>query len=117
MQNLRSLPVWTKSHQLNFEIYQATQTFPQEEFQGLTRQIHRAASAITANIAAGYDRRTQAELAHFLQIAIGSASELEYHFLLATDLGLIEAGKHKGLAAKLVEVKRLLLTLMRKVGA
>jgi four helix bundle protein len=71
-------------------MYRATRTFPKDEWYGSRAQIRRASSSISANIAEGCGRRGQAELAQFLNIAMGSASELEYHPLLARDLELLK---------------------------
>jgi len=75
----RDLKVWEKAHQLTLQVYKATAPFPKEEMYGLTSQIRRAAASIPANIAEGCGRSSDAELGRFLQIAMGSASELEYH--------------------------------------
>ena len=86
MQDFRDLKVWQKSHQLTLEVYRSTATFPREELYGLTSQIRRASSSIPANIAEGCGRNSPNELRRFLEIAMGAASELEYHLLLARDL-------------------------------
>ena len=90
MQDFRNLKVWEKSHRLTMAIYSITGTFPRQEMYGLTGQLRRAAASVPANIAEGCGRDTNAELARFLQIAMGSASELEYHLLLAHDLAYID---------------------------
>jgi four helix bundle protein len=53
---------------------------------GLTSQVRHSAASIAANIGGGCERRSDGEFADFLQIARGSASETEYHLLLARDL-------------------------------
>ena len=93
MQNFKSLKVWEKSHELTLAVYKATTNFPKDELYGLTSQIRRASASIPANIAEGCGRTGKAELARFLQVAMGSASELEYHLLLAHDLGLLRDGE------------------------
>lgn len=80
-------------------------------------QIRRAASSIGANIAEGCGRGGNAEFQRFLQMAMGSASELEYHFLLARDLGFLGAEPCEQVQANVVEVKRMLAGLIRKVDA
>jgi four helix bundle protein len=89
LRNFRELKVWEKSHRLTLEVYQATTGFPREEMYGLTSQIRRASASIPANIAEGRGRSGVAELARFLHIATGSASELDYHLMLARDLGFL----------------------------
>lgn len=81
MKDFRDLKVWEKAHRLTLDIYKATSAFPRDEHYGPTSQIKRSCTSIPANIAEGCGRRSNAELAHFLQIAMGSASELEYHLL------------------------------------
>ena len=89
MQDFRNLSVWSKAHELVLEIYRVSQSFPRMEMFGLMSQCRRSASSIGANLAEGCGR-TQSEFAHYVQVAFGSANELEYHPLLARDLGYIE---------------------------
>ena len=97
--------------------YEVTKPFPREEIFGLVSQIRRAGSSIPANIAEGCGRRGNAELHRFLQMAMGSANELEYHLLLSKDLGYLKAEDHIKLQPQLEEVKRMLASLIRKVDS
>ncbi len=115
MQDFRSLKVWEKAHQLTLDIYRVTAIFPKAELYGLTSQIRRASSSIPANIAEGCGRGGNAELKQFLNIALGSASELEYHLLLARDLKYLEAHEYERLADNTTEVKKMLAALITKV--
>jgi len=115
MQSFRDLKVWQKSHQLTLEVYRFTSTFPREELYGLTGQIRRASSSISANIAEGCGRNSPNELRHFLEIAMGSASELEYHLLLARDLNMLVQGRYEGLNTQTCEVKRMLAVFIQKL--
>ncbi len=72
MKDFRELKVWGKGHHLALEIYRATAKFPKDELYGLTSQIRRSCVSIPANIAEGCGRNGDAELARFLQIAMGS---------------------------------------------
>lgn len=117
MRDFRQLKVWAKAHELTIAVYKATRSFPKEELYGLTSQIRRSCESIPANIAEGCGRTGGAELARFLNIAMGSASELEYHLLLSHDLGLIEATKYQQLAAGVVELKRMLTSFVQKLKA
>src|SRR5215831_16049111 len=92
MRNYRELQIWTKAHVLTLELYRLSRGFPREEMYGLTSQLRRAAVSIGANLAEGCGRRTSSELARFVKIAMGSASELDYHLLLCRDLGFISEG-------------------------
>jgi four helix bundle protein len=99
-------------------IYRDTRSFPDVERYGLTNQPRRAAASVPANIAEGCGRDGDADFARFLQIAYGSASEVEYHLLLARDLGYLNPTNHDNLVAATQEVKRMLYaflgTLRRK---
>lgn len=117
MRNFRELKVWEKAHCLALEVYRATAAFPKEELYGLTSQIRRCCASIPANIAEGCGRSGDAELGRFLQIAMGSASELEYHLLLAHDLELVNNGDYQRLSADVIEVKRMLASFIKKVRA
>jgi four helix bundle protein len=88
---------------------------PKEKMFGLTSQILRCASSIAANIAQGCGKRGNAEFQRFLGIATGSASELEYHFLLAYDLRLLNESSYEKLNAGIVEIKRMVASLVRKI--
>jgi four helix bundle protein len=115
MKDFRSLQVWDKAHQLTLCSYRVTATFPKSELYGMTSQIRRCAASIAANIAEGCGKRGNGEFQRFLNIAAGSASELEYHFLLARDLGYLNETDYPALNAAVVEVKRMLASLARKV--
>jgi len=117
MQDFKQLKVWHKAHVLTLDVYKSTQNFPREETYGLTSQIRRAAASIGANIAEGCCRKGDAELGRFLQIAMGSASEVEYHCLLARDLELLQPADYGRLAGKTIEVKKMLASLIRKLKA
>jgi four helix bundle protein len=117
MRDFRQIKVWAKAHQLTLEIYKITSRFPREELYGLTSQLRRASASIPANIAEGFGRGGNAELARFLQIGMGSAYEVEYHTLLAKDLGFIRTDVYVQLETQIVEVKRMLAALLLKVRA
>jgi len=117
MKDFRDLKVWEKAHRLTLDIYKATSAFPRDEQYGLTSQIKPPCTSIPANIAEGCGRRSNAELAHFLQIAMGSASELEYHLLLAYDLGFLKDSEHEHLDNVTTEVKRMLSSFIKKLRA
>lgn len=117
MKNFRDLQVWHKAHQLALDSYKVTNGFPKQELFGLTSQIRRAAVSIAANIAEGCGKRGNGEFQRFLGIAAGSASELEYHFLLAHDLSLIADPHYQRLNESVVATKRMLAALLRKVDA
>jgi four helix bundle protein len=117
MKDFHSLQVWAKAHEATISVYRATDGFPERERYGLTSQLRRSCSSIPANIAEGCGRGTDADLARFLQIAMGSASETEYHLELARDLGLLDSTLHETLTTQIVEVKRMLATFIRTLRA
>ncbi len=83
------LEAWQASHQLFLETYRVTRSFPKSELYGLTSQIRRAAFSAAANIAEGTAKRGPRELRRFLDVALGSLSEVSYGILAARDLGLV----------------------------
>ena len=117
MQSFEHLRVWEKAHRLTLDVYRSTRSFPREEIYGLTSQMRRSSSSVGANIAEGSCRRGDNDFARFLQIAMGSASELEYHVLLAHDLELLKTLDYQRLSAEAVEVKRMLASLLQKLRA
>lgn len=117
MRDFRELKVWEKAYRLTLGLYRATAAFPTAERYGLTSQIRRAGASIPANIAEGCGRNGNPELARFLQIAMGSASELEVHLMLSHDLGFLTDQTYAPLREDLVALKRMLGTLIGKVLA
>jgi len=115
MKSFRDLTVWEKAHRLTLAVYSATAGFPREEQYGLTSQVRRAASSVAANIAEGCGRNGDNELRRFLEIAMGSASELEYHLLLAKDLQMLDEAKYRELNEQTCEVKRMLAAFVLKL--
>ena len=115
MKNFRDLKVWEKSHQVTLEVYKLTTDFPKDERFGLVSQMRRCAVSVPSNIAEGCGRRGNGEFHKFLQIATGSANELEYQILLARDLSFVSDAAHKNLSDKIIEVQKMLAGLIAKV--
>ncbi len=115
MRDFKELKVWQKSHRLTLDVYEATGTFPREETYGLRVQLRRSCASIPANIAEGCGRSGDAELARFMLIAMGSASELEYHLFLSRDLGYLDAREYRQLSQQTREIKRMLSTLVTRL--
>lgn len=114
MRDFRQLIVWQKSHAFTLSVYRATESFPQRELYGLTSQLRRSAASVSANIAEGCGRGSDAELGRFLTIAAGSASESEYHLILALDLGYLPDVEFGPLSKCIEEVKRMLAAFIQK---
>jgi four helix bundle protein len=115
MQDFRKLEVWQFSHVLTVNMYQCTKRFPDDEKFGLTSQIRRAAVSIEANIAEGCGRSGKMDFARFLQLAMGSATELECHLLICKDLGILKQSDYEQFEYKTVQIKRMLTSLMVRV--
>lgn len=115
MKDFRTLHVWRKAHELTVHIYRITEAFPKEELFGLTSQMRRSSSSVPTNIAEGCGRGSDAEFHRFLQIAFGSLSELDYQLILSTDLGFIGGDVQTETQRMLVEIRKMLATLIRKV--
>lgn len=117
MKDYRQLKVWEKAHQLTLTVYRGTKAFPADERFGLTSQIRRAAASIPSNIAEGCGRNSDGELARFMEIAMGSASEVEYQILLARDLEYVASPEYQNINGRVCEVKRMLTSFIQKLRA
>jgi four helix bundle protein len=115
MQDFRQLDVWKEAHELTLAVYKASASFPTSEIYGLTSQVKRAAYSIPSNIAEGCGRDTALDFARFLQIAQGSASELDYHLLLARDLGFLGTEDYLHLSTWLTRTRKMLTSLTYRV--
>ena len=111
MQDFRELQVWRKAHELTLALYRATSEFPKHELYGLTSQVRRCAVSVPANLAEGCCRNSDRDFARLVGIALGSASETEYHLLLAKDLDYLRTELHADLSQQVQEVKRMLTSL------
>lgn len=117
MQNFKDLKVWEKSHQLTLSIYKTSANFPKEEVYSLTNQLRRASASIPANIAEGCGKNSQADLAKFLNISLGSANETEYFLILSRDLDYLTEEQFTVLSNSINEVKAMLINLISRVRA
>lgn len=111
----KDLIVWKKSYDLSILIYKLTKQFPKDEVYGLTSQIRRCAVSIPSNIAEGYSRYRKLEFAHFLQISFASGSELETQILISKDLDYVSQVEFNEVNSLLIEVMKMLNSLMSKV--
>lgn len=115
MRDFRNLLVWQRSHELTLEAYRVTKGYPKEELYSLTTQTRRASYSIPTNIAEGCGKSTEADFARFLDIAMGSACELEYEMILARDLEYLPSREYDPIQSMIVEVKRMLAALVQRV--
>lgn len=115
MQRFTDLKVWQQAHALVLAIYPLTAGFPVEERFGLTTQLRRAAASVPSNIAEGSKRTSNAEYAHYLNIAESSLAETEYHLILSRDLGYAQPTAVEPLFAQIADLARMLHALRKKV--
>ena len=109
MRDFHKLGIWQRSHQLTLDVYKMSKSLSKDELFGLTSQIRRAASSIPTNIAEGCGRASNKDYAHFLQIAIGSASEVEYELLLAHDLEYINDEAFNKLTSETIAIRKMII--------
>lgn len=108
---LEDIHVWQKARQLTRQIYEATSNGRFAQNYGLRNQIQRASISIMANIAEGFGRRSDKEFANFLNIAHGSATEVQSHLYVALDLSYISESVFNELNSLLDEISRMTLVL------
>ncbi|MHC4915092.1 MAG: four helix bundle protein [Planctomycetota bacterium] len=115
MRDHRRLEVYHFAHRLVLLVYRATREFPREERYGLTSQVRRSAASISTNIVEGCARHSEADYLRFLDIAYGSAKELEYQVLLGHDLGYLPPDGQARLMQECGRVARMLNALMAAI--
>lgn len=116
MRDFKKYDVWEKSHELVLYIYKnILPELPQEEKYGLSKQLSRAAYSIPLNIAEGCGRSSDKDFSHFLDMALGSAHEVEYCSILAADLCILDTDKNERLNSLINEVKAMLISLIKSI--
>ena len=112
----RELQVYERSYKAGLAIYEMTKAFPEEERYGIVSQMRRAGTSIPANIAEGYAKRdSQNEFRRYLQMALGSANEMNVWLDYAKDLGYINAVQHKRSSCEYDEISRMLNRFIQSV--
>ena len=114
MRPYKQYRVWQDSHALTLDVYELTRGFPREELFGLSSQMRRAASSVPMNIVEG-SVKSDSEFRHALLIALGSAAELDYQFLLAHDLGYVGRESAEALTARVASIQRMLITFRNRI--
>ncbi|MGH7653849.1 MAG: four helix bundle protein, partial [Gemmatimonadaceae bacterium] len=115
MQDFHNLAVWHKAHSLAVSIHQMSARISRHGNSGFISQMRRAAESIPANIAEGCSRHSDSDFAKFIQIALGSNSELESHLKYAVDTELISVGAFNERKPEMLEVRRMLIGLLKKL--
>ena len=113
MRDFRKLIAWQKAHALAVCIHRIADHADFASAPGLRSQLLRAADSVPANIAEGAGKPSELDFARFLEIALGSAREIDNHVTLATALGCIDAPSGASALADIDEVKRILYSLSR----
>jgi len=86
---LEDILAWQKARELVREIYRLAETGRLGRDFGLRDQICRAAVSSMSNIAEGFGRKSDKDFAHFLDMARGSATEVQSLLYAALDIGYI----------------------------
>lgn len=100
---------------MTLAIYKATNSFPREEVYGQTSQLRRAVLSVPTNICEGCGRKTDADFARFLQISVGSASEVEYELLLAHDLNYLSDEDYNKFNSEIIEICKMINNFINKL--
>jgi len=115
MRNFKKYDIWKLSHELTLDIYRITNNYPNSEKYQIISQMQRAAYSIPSNISEGCGRKSDKDFNRFLQIALGSAHELEYFILLSRDLKFIEESTYIILDEKINDIKKRIYSLSQKL--
>lgn len=114
MRDYKKLDVWSKAHQLTLFIYkEILPKMPAEEKFALTNQLRRSSYSIPLNIAEGCGKNTNKDFVHYLDIALGSAHEVEYTCLLIFDLSYILPQLYEDVNKAVNEVKAMLISFIK----
>jgi four helix bundle protein len=108
MRDHTKLKAFELADALVLAVYQYTKTFPREEMFGLTSQLRRAAVSVAANIVEGCARNSQSDYLRFLDIAYGSAREVDYEISIAYRLGFLPEPSYEKVASQADEICRVL---------
>lgn len=117
MRDFRKYQIWQDAIIIANMVYSVTESFPKNEIYGLSNQLQRAAVSIGSNIAEGASRSSAVEYAHFLEIAIGSAFEVETQLAIAAQREYITSAQHKELVITLQKEEKQINTLIQKIRA
>lgn len=113
--NFRDYPVWQQATEYATKVYSITAEMPYFEKKGLCDQLQRAVVSISSNIAEGAARPTDSDFAHFLDMALGSAYEVETQLLISKNVGYISSDIYTVLLSELTSIERQLTGFINTV--
>jgi four helix bundle protein len=117
MRDFRKYSIWIDAVNIANQVYDKTSLFPSKETYGLSNQLERAAVSISSNIAEGASRTSPTEYAHFLEIAIGSAFEVETQLTIAVQRNYMPIDQYNDLISQLQSIERRINSLINKLRA
>lgn len=115
MRDYKKIDAWKFADDMTVEAYQLTKSFPNEEKYGLVNQLRRAAYSVPSNIAEGASRSSKRDYLHFLYMARGSASEVEYFIHLSRRLQYIKDDEAKKMDEQVSKTQSCLFGLIKAV--
>ena len=115
MSDFKRLQVWQKAHALALHVHRMSGGIRRSRDSALRSQIVRSAMSIPANIVEGRRQTSEKEFARFLRIALNSGCELEYHLIIARDIGILAEPEFLSLEAETIEVRKMLHGLLNRI--
>lgn len=115
MRNFRKYDIWSDSINFVTETYDLIRQLPSKEQYGLSSQLQRAVVSIPSNIAEGASRESEKEFAHFLQISLGSAFEVETHLIIANRLKYITIDQLNAFITPLNSIEKRLIEMIKRL--
>ena len=116
MKNYKQLIIWKKGIELVKAVYLLSKNFPTEEKFGMISQLTRAAVSVPANIAEGSSRHSEKDYARFIQIALGSAFEVQTYLVIAKEMEWISNEKTEPVESLVEEEIKMMYSFIRKLG-
>ena len=113
--NFRNYKVWQEAVDYATFVYKVTSKMPWFEKKGLCDQLQRAVVSISSNIAEGSAKPSDNDFAHFLDMALGSAFEVETQLLISKNIGYIDAGQFDGLMEDVKDIERQMNGLIKTI--
>jgi four helix bundle protein len=116
MSNYHNLEVWKLGHALVLNVHSASRRIRGAEYTSLRSQMVRAAMSVPTNLVEGSAQESAREFCRFIKISLNSSAELEYHLLLARDLGLMKPEPFTALTDQTIKVRKMLWGLLRGIS-